>query len=259
MEPTARIEPAPRIAWTVGLAYGPILPLMLLALGVDYTRLTESADTVRTGIALPMALLTIALASLITWLGWWRPILWEQRPVPRWLLAVPVLMAVATYGALDVQHIAEKPVDYLAWAAFGTLCVGFCEESVYRGITVLGFRSRQPEWRVWLQGSLMFALIHAWNAIAGQSIEATTSQFVSTFVMGSLLYVCRRASGTILVPMVLHAAWDWTLFASAAPNHPPGASTPLVMGSVLGMLVLSVIGAKAMFKGTPATESAPAT
>ncbi len=259
MEPAARIAPAPRIAWIVGLAYGPILPLMLVALGVDYTRLTASADTVRMGIALPMAILTVAVASVITWLGWWQRILWEDRPAPRWLLAVPVLMAVATYGALDVRHIAEKPIDYLAWAAFGTLCVGFCEEGVYRGIALVGFRSRQPEWRVWLQTSLMFALIHAWNAIAGQSIEATTSQFVSTFVMGSLLYVCRRASGTILVPMVLHAAWDWTLFASAAPNHPPGASSPLVMGSVLGMLVLSVIGGKALFKGAPMAKSSAAT
>lgn len=247
MQPTNRPAPSFPIALAIGLLYGPILPLLLVLFGVNYQHITQSLHNIQIGVVLPMLLLTITLASIISRFGWWQTILWESKTAPRWLLVMPMLILACIASVIDFQRIAQHETAFLFWAAIGTLGVGFCEESVYRGITLVGLRERLPEWGAWLLSSLLFALIHAWNYFAGQGLDATVNQLVNTFMFGSFLYVCRRASGTILLPMLLHALWDWSLFVSAAEGHTAKDSGNFTTYCVVAMLLVFVIGAKPLF------------
>ena len=129
---------------------------------------------------------------------------------------IPIVVAIGIVAGIDYGRVADLQSSLLVWAAVGTLMVGFCEEMVYRGLAVVGFRGGYPEVRVWLFSSLLFMLLHAWDLVAGQSLAATGQQLVFTFLLGSVLYACRRSSGGLVVPILLHAAWDWTSFTSTS-------------------------------------------
>lgn len=238
----------------IGLGYGPILPLLLIAFGIEYTSISQSTAAVRNGVAFPVLSMAALLAFVITRGGWWKPILWDERPVPRALLLMPLLMAVTIATTFDPQRFMAREGSFLFWAALGTLGVGFCEEVVYRGIVVVGLRERLPEWMAWLLSSALFALIHFWNTFAGQSWAATQDQLVSTFIFAGFMYVSRRATGTILVPMLLHAAWDFSLFASAPAGQAAGTQDPLATYLMYAMMVLFLVSAKWLF-ATPKQAS----
>ena len=236
-------------AWIIGLIYGPILPLMLLALGINYLGVSNSVETVKHGVLLPMLILSIVLAGIIKWQNWWNALLWEKRTLPIWTLFMPILMIATVYSFFDGENAASRGADFLIWTAIATLGVGFCEEIVYRGITVVGFRSHYAEWQVWLFSSLLFGFIHIWNSLAGQSLQDSISQFITAFLFGSFLYAIRRAVGTVLVTMLIHAAWDWTLFVSTIPSvgHAPKSNNSLSSYLIFAMLALFIISAKWMF------------
>lgn len=250
MAARTRVTPAPWLAWVIGLVYGPVFITLLLVSGVDYDDLTVSTDNVLKAVVVPMAILTVAVAALTTWLSWWRPVLRDNRPAPRWMIAIPILFTVAIVTGIDYGRVADLQTSFLVWAALGTLMVGFCEETVYRGLAVVGFRAGYSEVRVWLFSSLMFALLHVWNLVAGQGLAATMEQFIFTFALGSVLYACRRASGTLVIPIVLHAGWDWMSFTGtsdafkvAADIVDPRSFSPALPILFL-MIALFIIGAR---------------
>ena len=185
MTARTRITPAPWLAWVIGLVYGPVFITLLIASGVDYDDIAASTDNLLKAVVVTMAILTVAVAVLTTWLGWWRPVLRDDRPAPRWMISIPILFAVAIVAGIDYGRVADLRTSFLAWAAVGTLMVGFCEETVYRGLAVVGFRGGYSEVRVWLFSTLLFVLLHAWNLVAGQGIGATAAQIVFTFALGS--------------------------------------------------------------------------
>ena len=63
-------------------------------------------------------------------------------------------------------------------------------------------------------------------------------QVLYAFVLGSVFYAIRRISGTIIVPMVIHALWDFGTFSTVA-GKPTGAATA---GMNLAMAGLGMIG-----------------
>ena len=72
---------------------------------------------------------------------------------------------------------------------------------------MVAFRSGYSELHVWLFSTLLFMYLHAWNFLAGQDFGPTVAQLVFTFVVGSVLYAVRRATGTLIIPMMLHGGW----------------------------------------------------
>lgn len=64
--------------------------------------------------------------------------------------------------------------------------------------------------------------MHFSSVIFGFPLSDMPIQVVLTFIMGSGLYVIRRVSGTLILPMVLHGLWDSSLFLNiAVGNEPP--------------------------------------
>lgn len=238
-----RIKPRPLI--TVGLAVGylAIVAVTWAVTGTDYEAVGDTTANVVTGVVVPVALGSAFLAVATSYLGWWGPALREADRAPRWVWAVPVLMFLPGLGALlGGFGPADRTAGYLLALGAGTLLVGFGEEMLTRGTGLVGLRGGFGEVGAWFLSCLLFGMIHALNVLFGQSVGSTVQQIGFAFLAGSVLYLTRRVSGTLVVCMLLHAWIDFTTlaFSDAASD----AKSPWLALSLLqwGAFVLTVVG-----------------
>jgi membrane protease YdiL (CAAX protease family) len=253
---TMRVQPRPALAWLIGIGYALLFLGLEVVMGVGYDEIAASTGNIIRGMVVPLAVGSAVLAVLTTALGWWRPVLRElpdgpPRP-PRWLLVVPILVFVATLLGIDYGNLGDMGGAMVLWLALGVAMVGFSEEITYRGLALVGFRGRYGEVRVWLFTSILFGLLHSVNVILGQGAVLTIRQVWMAFVIGSVFYAIRRISGTIIVPMVLHALWDFGTFTKIAGKATGVADkvdlTTAGMGLVQNLvllvaLILVIVGA----------------
>lgn len=190
--------------------------------GVDYNRIGESAETTRLWYAAPTLFGGAFLAIAISLLGWWRKVLFDDtKSGPRWVWILPIAMAAIIVNNLLAVPSAGISAELLLWSILGAVGVGFGEEMITRGSMVVGLRSRFSEEKVWLFSTLLFSALHIPNVFFGLPMWAMPFQVLLTFIMGSGLYVIRRVSGTLLLPMILHGLWDSTLFLNVATGGVP--------------------------------------
>jgi membrane protease YdiL (CAAX protease family) len=209
-----RVAPRPLVTVGVALGYMAIVAVLWWLLGLDYDAVGSSTSTVVEGIVVPVGLGAVFLAAVTSYLGWWGPALREELGAPRWLWAVPVLMFLPGVGfVLGGSAAADRSAGFLLALGAGCLLVGFSEEILTRGTGLVGLRGRFGEPLSWFFSCLLFGLIHALNALFGQSVGATLQQVLFAFLAGSVLYVTRRVAGTLVVCMLLHAWIDFTTFA----------------------------------------------
>jgi membrane protease YdiL (CAAX protease family) len=162
---------------------------------------------------IPIGLSIAFGVAVATWLGWWGEIVRDDRPVAPWVRRVPITMIVAAIIAINYAHLADQPAGLVLCLALLGLFVGFGEELMFRGIGVVTFRQAgMTEGRVALWSSLVFGLVHVSNAISQGPQALAQAAIVST--SGYLFYLGRRAGGTILLPMLAHGLWDFSLFSS---------------------------------------------
>lgn len=238
-----RVEPRPLI--TVGLAvgYAAIVAVTWVVVGTDYDTVGDSTSNIVKGIVLPVAIASVFVAVITSYLGWWGPAIHEELGAPRWLWLVPILMVLPGLGSLlGGFGPADRSGSYLLALGAGTLLVGFGEEMLTRGTGLVGLRGGFGEPMAWFFSCLLFGLVHALNLFFGQSVVSTVQQIVIAFIAGSVLYLTRRLAGTLIVCMLLHAWIDFTTFAfnDAAAD----AESPF---SILGFaqwvaFVLAIIG-----------------
>ena len=265
-----RIQPRPAIAWAIGIGYGILFLVLELIIGIDYDTIGTTTDTIVKGIVVPVAIGSLVLIVVTTLLGWWRPVLRElpegpARP-PRWLLAVPILVFIATLLGIDYGNLGNMGGAMIVWLALGTAGVGFSEEITYRGLALVGFRRGYGEVKVWLFTSLLFGLLHGVNLILGQGAVPTIRQFFFAFVLGSIFYAIRRISGTIVVVMVLHALWDFGSFSHVAGKAGAVAAAKMDIATagagllqsllVLVAVILVIVGAKKILKPKATAQAA---
>lgn len=239
-----RIKPRWWIGIVVLLAYAAWVMAAWIWRGVDYRQIASETSLVQAVIQ-PLGIAAVLLAVFNSWAGWWRATLFETHRVRRPLLLAVLLLAMlgfiaATLGSTDFTAITLR---HLALVAVATLLVGFCEEMVSRGILLVSLRGslRSEAW-VWFVSGAMFGLLHATNAFFGVGALALL-QVVLAFCVGSGLYLLRRLGGTLLLPMLVHAAWDFSTLASGLDADPPGAVAFAFMAStwVLSLLLVFVV------------------
>ena len=234
-------SPSPAKAWAIAAGYAAMFLLLFRILGVDYAEIGSA-------LVVPMAVLAALLLALTSWLGWWPAVLGEGLSAPRWLLAVPALFLAGALGNLALTAWGSKPLALVAYLSLGTLLVGFNEEIVFRGLMVAGLRGRHGEALVCLYSSLAFGLLHGANLFLGQGLADTLVQMFAAFFVGIVLYVVRRATGTILACVALHALWDFSSLVRPGSLSESGgiALTTLVVGflpgaCLFGAVVLSLV------------------
>ena len=234
-----RVAPRPAIAVGVFVAYAAIVTVMSLVGGVDYDEIGDTTANVRDAIVIPIGVGAVFLAATTTWLGWWRPALFEARRAgSRWMLAVPVFILLAALTAAATFDWDSPRTDVLPLLAVGVLLVGFSEELLTRGLIIVGMRGALKEPMVWFVSSLLFGLLHALNIIFGQGVGATLQQIVFAFVLGTAFYVTRRVTGTLLVCMVLHAVWDFGTIGNDATDGTNYSSVFVLLTAILGLFAV---------------------
>lgn len=209
-----RVAPRPLITVGVALGYMAIVGITWSLLGLDYDEVGSSTRTVVEGIVVPVAIGAVFLAAVTSFLGWWGPALHEEMRAPKWLWTVPAFMVLPGLGfLLGGSGEADRSAVFLIALGIGCLLVGFSEEILTRGTGLVGLRGGFGEALSWFASCLLFGLIHALNAAFGQSLGSTVQQIFFAFLAGSVLYITRRVSGTLVVCMLLHAWIDFTTFA----------------------------------------------
>jgi membrane protease YdiL (CAAX protease family) len=186
----------------------------------DYPSLGLTVDSVVGALVIPEGIAALALAVVVTGLGWWRIATVDAtRARPRWTWVAPGLILVVCLVRLPLVEWTALPWHYFVLLGIGVLFVGVFEELMTRGVLLVGLRRRLPEFGVWIASCVLFGLLHLLNALAGEAIGTTLVQVVFAASFGSVLYVARRLSGNLLVPVLLHAAWDFGSIAVSATSR----------------------------------------
>lgn len=216
--------------------------------GIDYARVGESADTLLKWYVLPLTGGLVVITILISVFGWWRPALVEQRKLPRWGIFVPAVMAVVAIGNMVLGDYTTVTPTMWIFLIIGSLLVGFNEEIVNRGQLIVALRSRFGETGVWLLSTTMFALLHLPNMFFGIGPGAIVQVFFA-FGLGSVFYLARRTTGSIVPAMVLHGLWDLSVFSAHVSYA--GIAAPFI--GLTGVIVVLVLLKRAKRKDPAAS------
>lgn len=242
-EPRRRRWPVPP-SLLVGLA-----PLVMFAAisawrarpSDDYPTLGQTVDSVVRALVVPEGIAVLALAVVVTGLGWWRIATVDPtRSSLRWAWLAPLLIAVVCLVRLPLVDWSALPGHYFLLLALGVLFVGVFEELMARGVLLVGLRRRLPEFGVWIVSCVLFGLLHLLNALAGAGLGPTLVQVVFAASFGSTLYVARRLTGTLLLPVLLHASWDFGSIALSATSDGQDRGHLLLVG-VIGLFSFAVL------------------
>lgn len=211
--------------------------------GVPYPDLGQSGSTLFRGAGLSLIVGTVLLAITTSLLGWWRPAMVEKERSVRWPVIAPALLLPAVLVNLVSTDWDAYDAAFLA-ASLVLLLVGFTEEIVTRGLLVVALRTRLGEVWVWLLSSLAFSLMHLVNLASGQALGPTLVQLLMTFLSGTLFYILRRTTGTLVWAMLLHAFWDFSVFAvgrgEAGPLAPLAGGINM-LAAVVGLVVVAFV------------------
>jgi energy-converting hydrogenase Eha subunit A len=98
----------------------------------DYADLSATTDSVVRNMFVPLLLATMFVVILVTALKWWRPVIVDDRPVPRWMVLFPVFIIAISIAATDWNRLGDMGASYFMALAAATLIVGFNEEIMTR-------------------------------------------------------------------------------------------------------------------------------
>jgi hypothetical protein len=120
---------------------------------------------------------------------------------------------VAVYALFSVEF-SLIPLRTIALVLIAALSIGFNEEVVTRGIFLVGLRNDKfSEWKVYVITLVVFSLLHLINLIAGDNI----SEIIVQFAGGTIFYIARRVSNTLILPIFMHAFYNFSFFLLTGP------------------------------------------
>lgn len=207
----------------------------------DYPTLGQTVDSVVRSLVLPEGIAVVALAVVVTGIGWWRIATVDPTRSPlRWTMIAPLGVLLVCIARLPLVDWTALPVRYFLLLTVGVLFVGSFEELMTRGVLLVGLRRRLPEVGVWIASCVLFGLLHLLNALAGAGIGVTLVQVVFAASFGSTLYVARRLTGNLLLPILLHAFWDFGSIGVQATTDVQDPTRLVLVGS-LGLVSFAVL------------------
>lgn len=235
-----RVRPNAAIAVGLWILYVGLVLATWLVNDTDYNTIVDSVDNIISSIVIPVAIGGAVLTVAGFALGWMPSAVTEPRRYgPTWGWAVLFFVLAAAVINVINADLGSLDSGIILWLAVSATLVGYSEELVNRGLVVVGLRGSMGEVGVWLVSSALFALLHGINAFVGQDIGPTIFQIVVTFFAGSAFYAIRMVSGTLIVAMLAHAAWDFGSF-SASASDAEGGIGPIVgyVGILLALVLI---------------------
>ncbi|GEM00204.1 CPBP family intramembrane glutamic endopeptidase [Cellulomonas terrae] len=221
-----RVQPRAWIGLAVWVLYIVVIVVLQKTSGIGYTEFGDSPSNLWRGAVLSLVVGAVVLALVTTWLGWWRPALRERRTTKaKWTVIAPALFVIALIGNLAGITWSAATMDFILAALALGVFVGFAEELTTRGLLLVGLRGSVAEVWAALISSLCFGLMHGINIFLGQSVADTLPQVGQAFLLGLTFYILRRVTGSLVWAMVLHGAWDFSVFmiGEAGGSNPLGA------------------------------------
>jgi membrane protease YdiL (CAAX protease family) len=215
---------------------------------IDPKSPTSNGVSIFFGFALPILLGTLLLLLFIWSVGWWGEIFGRQ-PIKgsgwMWIAIVLVLIPIIIHISLTRWGAVSAGV-IVAYLVMG-LCIGVSEELLTRGIAVnLLRKAGYGEKAVMVLSATIFALLHMQNLIGGQAPLLTLLELPYTFGFGLMMYLVLRLTGSIIWPILLHAATDPTTALAAGSlgglgqaDSSASTSPLLVLASVFGYVFLA--------------------
>jgi len=194
--------------------------LVLIAPGgdrVDYDLLGDAATPWVRQFILPLTAVLALQSVYISRRKLWGEIMRDRDSSRRkWLWLPPVLLLAAGIGVVSNDGLGDASIEYWIGMTLTMLLVGVTEEITFRGIVVEGARRTwNREGFALVASSVLFGLFHLPNWLLGQSLPTTIRQVVVTALLGMVFFALRRASGTLLTCIVLHAVYDWMIIQGA--------------------------------------------
>ena len=207
----------------------------------EHGRYTTSEEVIY-GLLIPVGLSLLFVYGVVAALGWWRPVLVDDRPVQRWVWVVPVAFAITILVGINYPDLLDKDIGFVLLLLLGTQCVGFAEEGMFRGIGVTTFRVNGfSEGKVALWTSIVFGAVHLSNMFGGEG-AAAFGQAVAVSFAGYFFYLTRRVSGSNVLNSVLHGLFDFTIVSSFVIAGDDdvylGAMAPIAVYIVVGIILL---------------------
>jgi membrane protease YdiL (CAAX protease family) len=189
-----------------------------LVSGIPSDEKDYSATNVLYGGIIPIALAIAAIVLIGRWRGADRTVFFDPPELrlrrPRWLWIMPILILAAGVTGLIVAPWREFSMGTLIMLVVVSIGIGIGEELAMRGYLLAGARDRFGEVGAWFWSTLVFALVHFAGLLTGTSFGNQIQQVFFAFLTGSSLYFCRRLTGSLLLPIVLHAQFDFGNFVS---------------------------------------------
>ena len=209
---------------------------------VDYADLGSSAESLLQNVLAPDLVVTAAVLVVLAVLGWWY-VAREDRRVPKWMWLFPLLIAAVALVVADWGRLSDLGGSYIAALAVSMLVVAFNEEFIFRAILLNGFRQHGSEVYAWAFATALFALSHGMNLFGGSTVAAVVPQILQAFILGTIFYLTKRVSGTIVIPILIHALWDFSFFSHGGTDADvvPGGGTALAQLSNVAPLLIFVL------------------
>lgn len=210
-----KLNPSLFNALIVVVIYAVFLVMIESWIGVPYTEFSKSTMNMLYGVLIPIALGSVFLTIFALWSGWWNDIWRDKYHIKDhgWMHIFLVLFIVAISMNFLVGHISSLSINYILVTLIATILVGYSEELLTRGLLICGARaSGYSEVKVFYIVMIVFGFIHGINFINGQPLGLTIQQMIMAGLLGGVFYTIYRKSGYLIVPMIVHALWDFSLF-----------------------------------------------
>ena len=190
----------------------------------------------------PLGIALVFTYAVVAVLGWWRPVLRDDRPVQRWVWFLPVLFLLAIVAATSYTNLADRGIGFTVVLLIACQFVGWGEEGMFRGLGVTTLR-RHPltEGQVALWSSVIFGAVHLTNVI-GRGASALP-QAIMVSLAGYFFYLIRRVSRGNVVNSIIHGLFDFSILSATAIVVDPKGSVSLaapILVYVIGGIVLLV-------------------
>ncbi len=139
----------------------------------------------------PVTVGAVAAVLALAWLAWdWRLRRAVREPARR-------ARFLARFARIRMMLPATD--EMFRWWIAVSITAGVCEETLYRGFMGFYLHQWMPMWAAALVGSALFGAAHLYQGARGAA---------RTAVVGALLWAVYMVTGSLLLPMLLHALID---------------------------------------------------
>lgn len=171
----------------------------------------------------------LVLATIAVWLGQGRQLsalfttdrgLFDSRlahgmaaGIAVAIMARPILALVSSKAAAALAKMIQPLAPFLpkspralAWGLGVSLAAGVAEEIAYRGFLMAYVSSLAPSWAAIAVSALLFGAAHLYQGLVG---------VMATAALGAVFAVMYLSTGSLLLPMLMHALIDVSSMVTA--------------------------------------------